>query len=723
MKNIKIGTKLYGGFIVVLLLTIGVGTIAYFGITNIVYQTEISKNVNRIIVDAGDAQAGSLRYIIYNDEKYYDIVKEESANITKLAEEVRGLLLSNANRQAAASISEAIAKYEKANIDYYTLHQKQLESSKKRDDAALRATKEIIDAIAAAKAYSGTHKFDYSAVERVFMVQEARNAINRARIAANKYTANPTDEYKKQLHSEIKSTQKLLEEAKTLMASEETKIQINDAMAAIEVFDKEFDKFDNYTQKQNEINTTQRESATELLTLARTLRDGVNDYIAKTETNALTLLLIVAIIAVVLGLTTGTVITRGITIPLARSVDFADKISRGDLTSELNIEQKDEIGKLANALKNMSGRLKDIVSNIFTGAENIASASQEMSSTSQEMSQGSNEQASSAEEVSSSMEEMTANIQQNTDNARQTESIAQKAAKDIKEGSESVDLTVTSMKEIAEKITIVSEIARQTNILALNAAVEAARAGEHGKGFAVVASEVRKLAERSQIAANEINELSSSSVNIAEKSGKMLASIVPDIQKTAQLVQEINASSVEQSSGANQVNDAIQQLNQVTQQNAAASEEMATSSEELASQADQLKELVSFFNIGQLNGKQRTPNKSYHYNGNGNGNGYHGSNGNGQEFNYEKIDNKQILKNFNINSGNGNGHHSSNGNGHHSSNGNGNGHYSSNGNGNGHYSSNGNGNGHYRNGNGNGNGGAKIVLHPKDNLDNEFERF
>lgn len=247
----------------------------------------------------------------------------------------------------------------------------------------------------------------------------------------------------------------------------------------------------------------------------------------------------------------------------------------------------------------MVEKLREIVTSITTGADSIAIASNEMSSTSQEMSQGASEQASSAEEVSSSMEEMASNIQQNTENAQQTEKIALSAVEGIREGYKSTEISVSSMKNIAEKIKIINDIAFQTNILALNAAVEAARAGEHGKGFAVVAAEVRKLAERSKVAADEIDELSQSGVSISEKAGKQLGEIVPEIEKTAKLVQEITAASLEQTSGAEQVNNAIQQLNQVTQQNAAASEEMATSAEELSSQADQLKDYVSYFKIGE----------------------------------------------------------------------------------------------------------------------------
>jgi methyl-accepting chemotaxis protein len=220
-----------------------------------------------------------------------------------------------------------------------------------------------------------------------------------------------------------------------------------------------------------------------------------------------------------------------------------------------------------------------------------------MSSGAEQLSQGATEQAASLEEVSSSMEQMAANIGQNSENAQQTEKIVLKAAEDAKESGKAVVATAGAMKEIAGKIFIIEEIARQTNLLALNAAIEAARAGEHGKGFAVVASEVRKLAERSQTAVAEINTLSAASVQISEKAGEMLGRIVPDIQKTADLVQEITAASNEQSSGAGQINKAIQQLDLVIQQNASASEEMAATSEELLSQAEQLQSTIAFFSI------------------------------------------------------------------------------------------------------------------------------
>ncbi len=276
----------------------------------------------------------------------------------------------------------------------------------------------------------------------------------------------------------------------------------------------------------------------------------------------------------------------------------AEEIAQGNLT--VAVRERSGQDKLMQALGAMVSGLTRTVTDIRNIANEVSGASQSISAASVQVSNGASAQAASAEEASSSMEEMVSNIKQNADNAQQTDKIATKSAKDAQESGKCVLEAVSAMKEIATKISIIEEIARQTNLLALNAAIEAARAGEHGKGFAVVAAEVRKLAERSQKAAGEINHLSGTTVKVSEKAGEMLDKLVPDIQKTAELVQEITAASKEQDTGSEQINKALQQLEKVIQQNASAAEEMASTTEELTGQSDQLLSALGFFRTGDV---------------------------------------------------------------------------------------------------------------------------
>lgn len=285
------------------------------------------------------------------------------------------------------------------------------------------------------------------------------------------------------------------------------------------------------------------------------------------------------------------------------------KLAKGDLSQTLETDSKDEIGDTMHALDDTIRQLRQVVNEVSVAADNVASGAEEMSSTAQQISDGASQQSAAAEESNSSMEQMNSSIQQNADNARHTDQIANQAAEGANTSNEAVSKAVTAMKQISTKIEIVEEIARKTDLLALNAAVEAARAGEHGRGFSVVASEVRKLAERSALAAAEISQVSHEGVGLASQAGEKLTALVPDIRKTAELVQEINVASSEQSSGVSEIHKALKDLDQVIQNNASSSEEMASTAEELSSQAQQLLDSIGFFNLEttntSLNGSSR----------------------------------------------------------------------------------------------------------------------
>ena len=409
---------------------------------------------------------------------------------------------------------------------------------------------------------------------------------------------------RKEIADDVEALEKTIKSEK----GKETLKSITDARASFRGAQDEFLKL---------IHEGKRPEAKALLlgearTLQRAYRDAVNKFVdyenglmelAGNEAGekydaARTWVVSFAVVAFLVGIGAAFWVTRSITKPLKIAVDVANRLAEGDLTVKISVDSKDETGKLLTAMGFMVDKLSQIITQVRSASDNLSSASEQVSATAQSLSQASSEQAASVEETSASIEQMTASIGQNTENAKVTDGMASKAAKEAAEGGSAVKETVTAMKSIADKISIIDDIAYQTNLLALNAAIEAARAGEHGKGFAVVAAEVRKLAERSQVAAQEIGEVAKGSVHLAEKAGKLLDEMVPSIKKTSDLVQEITAASEEQSSGAGQVNTAMNQLNKITQQNASSAEELAATAEEMSGQAEQLQQNMAFFKTG-----------------------------------------------------------------------------------------------------------------------------
>jgi methyl-accepting chemotaxis protein len=569
LKNLKVGHKLILGFGILIFFTLIVGYKGCTGSSKLKSLSDKLEKADNIIIFLIDARRYEKNYIINEDSNSIATVHQKVGDLRKNAEELKSL--SKNSQDELKSIDTILTQVDIYENSFSTF-------SKVSEERKLlkRKIKNIAQEI---RLFNEKQVNKASASQFLGKFAEILEKETEYEVTRNNSYYNI---WKDKINTTIETAQKE---------------NINELVTMLKEYESHFHSFYSLTQEWIEKDKNMAKSAKIAKDSCFGLKSKQKELMQIKEKSVYLTIILFTLGCILLSLMIGMLVSRSIVKPLEKSLLFAREIANGNLQAKIDVNQKDELGALTEALHNMINKLREVIGDVISNAEFISLASAQVSSTSQQLSQGATEQASSTEEVASSMEEMVSNIQTSADNALQTQKITIKASDSIRKGSSAALNTATSMKAIAEKNAVIGEIAFQTNLLALNAAVEAARAGEHGKGFAVVASEVKRLAEHSRTAADEINRLSKEGLDISDVAAKQLDELIPEIERTVNLINEMNAVYLEQNSGAAQVNNALQQLNQIVQSNAAAAEELATNAEELASHAKNLKALISYFKV------------------------------------------------------------------------------------------------------------------------------
>ncbi|OIO03992.1 MAG: hypothetical protein AUJ49_03825 [Desulfovibrionaceae bacterium CG1_02_65_16] len=608
MKNLRLAMKLTIGFGVVLCLTALLAVISQTSMSSIMDRVDKADGMSEIIGMVLESRRQEKNFQIRRDQKSLEEVTKCVAGIEGKAQSYKSKFRDPKNREQMDQVLAATKVYDTAFKGYVQRENTRVQLQQAMGGAgisALTSAKALQQSLHEALGGKRSGGSTEAAVATLTDTNAIVSELYSMRVSALYFLESSDEAYAKKALDTGDAVLKLTQGLKARLKDKPSADQTDKITAETNTYIKSVTDCVAAVNQQKAMEDQLVQSARAMQKVCETARDDMRSKMLSEISLARSILGIGALLALVLGVIAAVLITRAIAGPVRKGVAFAKDLAAGQLDVTIDVDQKDEVGALAAALTAMAGRLRSVVLQVNSSAESVASGSEELSASSETLSQGATEQAASVEEISSSVEEMAANIRQNAENAMQTESLAKKSADDARQGGQAVTQTVNAMRQIVEKIGFIEEIARQTNLLALNAAIEAARAGEHGKGFAVVAAEVRKLAERSGQAAGEIGQLSAASLAVAEKAGSMLGTIVPDIERTSELVQEISAACREQTTGADQVNKAIQQLDQVIQQNASASEETASTSEELAAQAQRLTQVMQFFKLGD--GRRQGP--------------------------------------------------------------------------------------------------------------------